>query len=76
MPNGRKANKRRCFTAKVEDQVIYSMISTQCFIVRTELLRLLGGWNEDLMAWQDWNTYFDADTENCLDKETCIGENT
>ena len=55
LPNGRKANKRRCFTAKVEDQVIYSMISTQCFIVRTELLRLLGGWNEDLMAWQDWN---------------------
>ena len=55
LSGGKVKHKRRCFTANVEDQIMYGMISSQCFIARTGLMRSLGGWDEDLMIWQDWN---------------------
>lgn len=55
LPNGKTTYKRRCFSSQVEDQIIYGMLGTQCFVARTALLRSLGGWDERLLAWQDWN---------------------
>ena len=54
-PDGRVTYKRRCFSSKPEDQIIYGMMGTSCFVSRTSLLRSVGGWDERLEAWQDWN---------------------
>lgn len=35
-------------------QIIHSPLSTQRFIVTTQLLRSIGGWNEELTIWIDW----------------------
>ena len=34
--------------------IITSMLSTQSMLFRTEWLRSIGGWNERLKIWQDW----------------------
>lgn len=36
------------------EQLGTSMFSTHSMIVRTSLLREIGGWREDLSVWQDW----------------------
>lgn len=54
-PDGRVSYKRRCFSSKPEDQIVYGMLGTSCFVSRTALLRSVGGWDERLLAWQDWN---------------------
>ncbi len=38
----------------VASQIITSTLNTHGIIWRTEFLRLIGGWNESLDVWQDW----------------------
>ena len=36
------------------DQLLTAMLGTQGMVFRTAYLRRLGGWNEDLRIWADW----------------------
>lgn len=36
------------------NHIFHAILSTQRYIVRTELVRRVGGWNTDLKAWVDW----------------------
>lgn len=54
-PDGRMHKKRHCFSVKIEDQIVHTMFSTQCYVARTDTVKAIGGWDEDLQAWQDWN---------------------
>ncbi len=38
----------------VASQIITSTLNTHGIIWRTDFLRLIGGWDEDLDVWQDW----------------------
>lgn len=42
-----------CETSVV-NQILTGSLATQCFVARTELIRKIGGWNETLFRWQDW----------------------
>ncbi len=38
----------------LEDHMVNALLRTQGYIARTEAFRKAGGWNEDLMGWNDW----------------------
>lgn len=38
----------------LRNQMIHSIVSTQTFAARTEWIRACGGWNEEALAWNDW----------------------
>lgn len=48
--------KKRVFlyTTDVRVQILTSELSTQSFIAKTDFIRQIGGWNEKLMRWNDW----------------------
>lgn len=35
-------------------QILNGMFATHCMILRTEFAKQIGGWNESLEIWQDW----------------------
>ena len=35
-------------------QIYHALFSTQCFAVKTSFLRDIGGWDDSLYAWNDW----------------------
>lgn len=41
-------------TASPADQILISMLSTQTMLLRSAFLRRIGGWNETLPVWNDW----------------------
>lgn len=41
-------------TASPADQILISMLATQTMLLRTAFLRSIGGWNETLPVWNDW----------------------
>ena len=41
-------------TASPADQILISMLATQTMLLRTAFLRRIGGWNEMLPVWNDW----------------------
>ncbi len=41
-------------SGNVASQIITSTLNTHGIIWRTDFLRTIGGWNEDLDVWQDW----------------------
>lgn len=41
-------------TASPADQILISMLATQTMLLRTAFLRRIGGWNETLPVWNDW----------------------
>lgn len=36
------------------NQLLHSVMATQRYVVRTELIKRVGGWNEELLGWDDW----------------------
>lgn len=38
----------------VANQLLTNSLATQNFVARTELIRRIGGWDETLFRWQDW----------------------
>ena len=48
--------RRRVFrySNKVEEQILTGELSTQSFIIRADFFGLTGGWNENLLRWNDW----------------------
>lgn len=53
--NGRRSCSRTSFKNPLKSQILYGILGTQRFAVRTEFIRSVKGWNEELMRWQDWN---------------------
>ena len=35
-------------------QIYHALFSTQCFAVRTDYFKSIGGWNDNLGGWDDW----------------------
>lgn len=38
----------------LENHIYHALLSTQGFAAKTALIRSIGGWNEHLSAWNDW----------------------
>lgn len=53
--DGQRLFSKTSFKDPLKSQILYGILGTQRFAVRTELLRSVGGWSEELMRWQDWN---------------------
>lgn len=53
--DGRRHVQHKPCSRRVAQQIFHSILSTQTFAVRTEVVRAVGGWDEELMRWQDWN---------------------
>lgn len=51
----RVAKKRKVYhTASVSDQILTGMLSTQSMVLAARFYREMGGWNEALPRWNDW----------------------
>lgn len=53
-PNGLKRERRYVKMPTVTDQILSAQLSTQSVFWQTAYLRRLGGWNEQLPLWNDW----------------------
>ena len=49
-----RRNRVFLYTADVGAHILMGELSTQSFIAKTEFIRRIGGWNEKLMRWNDW----------------------
>lgn len=53
-PNGQSVIRRPRPSASAVQQVLTGMLSTQSIVWRTAFLREIGGWNESVLVWNDW----------------------
>lgn len=53
--NGKKRIRHFSFTNDIKEQVIHCMLSTQCYAIKREFYDRVGGWDEQIKRWQDWN---------------------
>ncbi len=51
---GRAAVRAYSKRSDVSYHILSSMLSTQSMVFRSEWLREMGGWDEELTIWQDW----------------------
>ncbi len=51
---GRLRRRAFSFSGRAEDQILAGGLSTQSFIVRSDFFRSVGGWDESLSRWNDW----------------------
>lgn len=52
--DGREKVRSVRYTTSVADQILTGMLSTQSVTMRTDFARRIGGWNEGLETWDDW----------------------
>ena len=52
--NGQKQLIRFTTSSMMYNHIFHSILSTQRYIAKTELFRRVGGWNESLPAWNDY----------------------
>lgn len=52
--DGVRRERRRVAGFAPEGQMLSAMLSTQAMVFRTEWLRSIGGWDERLRTWSDW----------------------
>ena len=53
-PDGSMTQRQSMFNESATDQILMSQLVTQNLFVRTDFLRRIGGWNEHLREWDDW----------------------
>lgn len=53
-PSGQSVVRRPRPSASAVQQVLTGMLSTQSVVWRTDFLREIGGWDESIMVWNDW----------------------
>lgn len=53
-PDGTKEGRKVPQSSSPRDQILCSMLTTQGMIIERELLQSIGGWNEELPKWNDW----------------------
>lgn len=52
---GKSFLAKAVFTTEPEAHIIHGILSTQRFAARTQLIREVGGWQEEYNGWLDWN---------------------
>lgn len=52
--SGCTRNRAFKYATDIPFQILSAMLSTQSMLFRTDYLRKIGGWNEQLLVWQDW----------------------
>lgn len=53
-PNGKIQARKYGFSKKASHQIVTSFLSTQSVLYATEFIKKIGGWNEKLFYWNDW----------------------
>ena len=53
-PDGSMTQRQSMFNESATDQILMSQLVTQNLFVRTDFLRRIGGLNEQLREWDDW----------------------
>ena len=53
-PNGQSIVRRPRPSSSAARQVLTGMLSTQSVVWRTDFLRKIGGWDESILVWNDW----------------------
>ena len=53
-PDGSMTQRQSMFNESATDQILMSQLVTQNLFVRTDFLRRIDGWNEQLREWDDW----------------------
>ena len=53
-PNGNEEVRRYGYSCSVAHQIVTGMLSTQSIFFKTTFLQRIGGWNENLLYWNDW----------------------
>lgn len=53
-PNGKEKIRNVYYTTRVLDQILTGMLSTQSIALTTDFIRRIGGWDESLTTWDDW----------------------
>ncbi len=52
--NGKETPRTCTFTASPEDQILCALLATQSMLFKRSFLEKIGGWNEELPKWNDW----------------------
>ncbi len=52
--NGKTKVRKSYFNDSVSDQILTGMLSTVSFVVKKDFLESVGGWDEKLRIWDDW----------------------
>lgn len=52
--DGRERKRSFIASTSVASQILSSTLNTQGMLIRTSFLRQVGGWDERLQVWQDW----------------------
>ena len=53
-PDGTKEARKVPQNSNPRDQILCSMLTTQGMVIERELMQSIGGWNEELPKWNDW----------------------
>lgn len=53
-PNGKRCIRPLKVPLTLDKHLVYSVINTQCFVVRTAFLKAVGAWNNELPLWNDY----------------------
>ena len=51
----KKRTRHYSFTNEIKEQILHCMLSTQCYAIKREFYDSVGGWDERIKRWQDWN---------------------
>lgn len=54
MSDGRRVDRACLYSDSPVDQILSSHLSTQCMVFKREFILKIGGWNEDVFRWDDW----------------------
>lgn len=54
MSDGRQIVRKYVYSKKLRDQILTGMLSTQAMFFRTDFVKHIGGWAENLLYWNDW----------------------
>lgn len=53
-PDGKERPREVQYSSSVTDQILSGQLATQGMCFKTDFLRRIGGWNEELPRWNDW----------------------
>lgn len=54
LTDGRQIARKYVYSGNPRDQILTGMLSTQTMFFRTDFVRDIGGWAENLLYWNDW----------------------
>lgn len=54
MGDGSMRNRTCLYSTSPIDQILSSLLSTQSMVFKSDFIRKIGGWNEKVLRWDDW----------------------